>query len=344
MPTWAVVVMVLLCIHTQQRVCAFRLISSTPSTLLPSRSARTRYCGNYNVASPAGVGHRYSAVSRLLHNALNNNVNTDNDDDPNDVRDEPQTSSTQDEENTIAHLYENVHFESLQPDDPLWLHVGSIHAHKRDDPTLRAYARHFNWMRSLDHSERVRWREWATEQLRRRFFNKSPQEHQELMMFDYCVDDFMLQKMLKALANKNKQGASASPQQRASPVKAIASEEASKLDYTFTDFPDNIDALGPSTQLRSNPHPSSNINSAPIHTQSPTQSQSQSQSPSVWTAVADQLLQQDVLDIRSVMLAFYKAMSDRNIQDTKVFWLPSDDAELTLPGFDREVQLLYSCD
>jgi hypothetical protein len=149
-----------------------------------------------------------------------------------------------------------------------------------------------------------RWQDWAHEEIRKRLGIKET--------YEYNVDDFAVQRIQREVAHKS-----------------------GKSEFTFTDFPSNIDEGGAhlqSTSVTGNDHAGNDANTDFLVNNSLAETPTQG----LWEAVGDHMVQQDVFDVRSVILAFYSALEFKNAIDIRTLWLPSDTSEITLPGFDRE--------
>lgn len=57
----------------------------------------------------------------------------------------------------------------------------------------------------------------------------------------------------------------------------------------------------------------------------------------VWQSVANAYNRDEELQINSTIKAYYSALNRKNFEDARVFWIPDDSAELTLPGYEPVV-------
>lgn len=54
-----------------------------------------------------------------------------------------------------------------------------------------------------------------------------------------------------------------------------------------------------------------------------------------WESIASGIVAGESEDVQSVMSAFYAAFNRKSFDDLRVLWLPDDNAELVLPGYDK---------
>ena len=61
----------------------------------------------------------------------------------------------------------------------------------------------------------------------------------------------------------------------------------------------------------------------------------------LWRSIALAYCEQEKIQVNSTMKAFYSALSRKNYEELRVFWLPSDAAELTIPGYRHAVSCFF---
>ena len=59
----------------------------------------------------------------------------------------------------------------------------------------------------------------------------------------------------------------------------------------------------------------------------------------LWEAVAAKHKLAGEIEVAGVMKAYYSAFNRRSFEDLKVLWQPSEDVELTLPGYPTAVNI-----
>ena len=87
-------------------------------------------------------------------------------------------------------------WEKLEPDDPLFLDMPWP---EEKGPESSAFAKHMQWRRSLTDQERKQWQKWAV--------------YQRVMMpdkFDYCLEDYIIQSIIRDSKKKAMAAASSS--------------------------------------------------------------------------------------------------------------------------------------
>lgn len=58
---------------------------------------------------------------------------------------------------------------------------------------------------------------------------------------------------------------------------------------------------------------------------------------SLWKAMASNYGQDEELQVTSVVRAFYSAINRKSLDDLQSMWLPDENAELMLPGYNKFV-------
>lgn len=92
---------------------------------------------------------------------------------------------------TYANQYqerEYPDFEKLEPSDPMFLDMPWP---TERGPAASAFARHLQWKRRLSDGERMKWQKWA-------IYTRMMKPN----LFAYCVDDYIMQQLLRDLRAK----------------------------------------------------------------------------------------------------------------------------------------------
>ena len=187
-------------------------------------------------------------------------------------------------------------WESLEPDDPLFLDMPWP---EERGPEASAFARHMQWKRSLTDQERKQWQKYAV--------------YNRVMMpdkFDYCLEDYILQSLIRDCKLKALEAAStsASPSSLSSSESTISSSESSPLVSSLDKPPPLSSAL--------------------------------------WATIPYAYHLEEEDEIRAVIGAFYSAFNRKNFDAMRQLWLPDETVELILPGYNpvrghNEVDKLY---
>ena len=62
----------------------------------------------------------------------------------------------------------------------------------------------------------------------------------------------------------------------------------------------------------------------------------------MWHAVKYNYIYDEEKSVKSTMKAFYTALNKQNYDDLRCLWLPTEDVEMVLPGYEKEVILSHT--
>lgn len=62
-------------------------------------------------------------------------------------------------------------------------------------------------------------------------------------------------------------------------------------------------------------------------------------SPILWNAVSESYKTNEIAQINGTIKAFYSALNKKNYDDVRMFWVPTNDVELIVPGREPVVRL-----
>ena len=60
---------------------------------------------------------------------------------------------------------------------------------------------------------------------------------------------------------------------------------------------------------------------------------------SVYSALEMELRGTEEVEVRAVMKAYYSAFNRQNLDEVRSLWLPDENAELLLPGYEKAVRV-----
>lgn len=64
----------------------------------------------------------------------------------------------------------------------------------------------------------------------------------------------------------------------------------------------------------------------------------------LWGVVKNAFKEEQKQEVLSVMKAYYTAFNNKNFDNLKLLWLPDENVEILLPGYDKVVSLYYYYD
>lgn len=62
---------------------------------------------------------------------------------------------------------------------------------------------------------------------------------------------------------------------------------------------------------------------------------------SMWQATARTYNEQQTSEVTAVMKSMYSAFNRKNYDELRALWLPDDGVEMTFPGFEKAVRVLF---
>ena len=68
-----------------------------------------------------------------------------------------------------------------------------------------------------------------------------------------------------------------------------------------------------------------------------------SRSARIFTVMANDMQASEEAEVKAVMLAYYSAFNRVNFFELRALWLPDENTELLLPGFDKAVSFSCTC-
>ena len=60
---------------------------------------------------------------------------------------------------------------------------------------------------------------------------------------------------------------------------------------------------------------------------------------SLWAAISLGFRHEEELQVQAVMKAYYSALNRKNFDEIRLLWLPDDNVDMVLPGFERVVSV-----
>jgi hypothetical protein len=54
-----------------------------------------------------------------------------------------------------------------------------------------------------------------------------------------------------------------------------------------------------------------------------------------WNGIAEGIIDGEVEEVRGIISAFYTALNRKNFDDIRTVWLPDENSELVLPGYEK---------